>query len=739
MKVRSSFVKLVLVAAAAAAAPLLTGHDAQAQQLPPAPYLYSGRAIAGGSAVPDGFTIFARVGVYESPAVTVSGGKYPGLTVAPPNSSFQGATVTFHLGPVQAEETDTFRVLGFPTIRSGFDLTFPSLPQPTPTPVPTPTEGPTPTPTPESAPTVIYSGTIAVAGAVVPEGASLVARIGGLEFPGFVVGDTYRNLVVAPGDLSLLGQKIEFFLNEFKSTVTATYESGPLNRELVLVFFGLPAPTPTATAVPTSAATPRPTPTVGPRELPELFQSDPVAAKRAVIAALEVDAKSAAGTLIAAGETDPETIGALLASIAEDDPGSAGLLVANAAQTSAEKTGALLTQAISEKAESMGRALEAAAGVNAAAVVDALGAGPAKDTDAMAALGLVLDTAIWLPEAELPGCSETDPSTGEIWVCVGSPAPIEKILAKFANVIQGARVVVADVLSLPAGIPSLPADRVINAYLSLTPENFTDDDMSAAHATVFVEKSWLDANQVHEWAIQFSRFDDEAGAWRPGTAKRVREDEQRVFYSVAIPGFSLWAISGGATVPPVQFRVDELVISPGRIKEGETVTVSVQVKNTSLEAGEYNAALYLNKLLSESRAVSVGPGETVPVSFTIQPKAGSYEVRVDRLIGSFDVEAVPPTPTPVPATATPTPLPTPMPTETPEPTATLPAVAAAQTPAAPAVGQTPTATPETPSGGCSLSPGAPLSAGLANVFMLVAPVGMIAGYRRVRGRRPRPR
>ena len=286
---------------------------------------------------------------------------------------------------------------------------------------------------------------------------------------------------------------------------------------------------------------------------------------------------------------------------------------------------------------------------------------------------------------------------------------------------------------------------MINAYLSLTPENFTDDDMSAAHATVFVEKSWLDANQVHEWSIQFSRFDDEAGAWRPGTAKRVREDEQRVFYSVAIPGFSLWAISGGATVPPVQFRVDELVISPDRIKEGETVTVSVQVKNTSLEAGEYNAALYLNKLLSESRAVSVGPGETVLVSFTIQPKAGSYEVRVDRLIGSFDIEAVPPTPTPtttwtpVPATATPTPLPTPMPTETPEPTATLPAVAAAQTPAAPAVGQTPTATPETPSGGCSLSPGAPLSAGLANVFMLVAPVGMIAGYSRVRGRRPRPR
>ena len=54
MKVRSSFVKLMLVAAAAAAVPLLTGHDAEAQQLPPAPYLYFGRAIAGGSAVPDG-------------------------------------------------------------------------------------------------------------------------------------------------------------------------------------------------------------------------------------------------------------------------------------------------------------------------------------------------------------------------------------------------------------------------------------------------------------------------------------------------------------------------------------------------------------------------------------------------------------------------------------------------------------------------------------------------------------
>ena len=88
---------------------------------------------------------------------------------------------------------------------------------------------------------------------------------------------------------------------------------------------------------------------------------------------------------------------------------------------------------------------------------------------------------------------------------------------------------------------------------------------------------------------------------------------------------------------------------------------------------------------------------------------------------------VPPTPTPVPPTATSVPpTPTPVP-----PTPTTAAVVAAPAAAAP---PTPNPTAEPTNGDCLAASNAPLAAGLANVLLLVAPLGMIAGFRRSRRR-----
>ena len=88
--------------------------------------------------------------------------------------------------------------------------------------------------------------------------------------------------------------------------------------------------------------------------------------------------------------------------------------------------------------------------------------------------------------------------------------------------------------------------------------------------------------------------------------------------------------------------------------------------------------------------------------------------------------AVPPPPTRVPTRtpAPPTPTATPLPAERPPATPTA-------TPAIPAVVAQPTLepTPEPEGGGCNAVSGAPLSAGLANVLLLVGPLGLIAGYR----------
>lgn len=243
--------------------------EAQPAQPPPAPAVYRGAATVGGQPVPDGLIIVARIRDYESQPVTVSNGRFSLLIVSPPDTTYVAKLLTFHLDGVQAAETDSFQpgkqgaTIGAPLV---LDLTFPKLPDPTPTPTPVPTNTPTITPTPELAFPTIYSGMVIVAGMAVPPGSLLVARIAGQEFPALIEeDDTYRNLVVDPGNLALVGETIEFFLNGVRSRTTDVYKNGSTNKGFDLVFIGVPTATPTPTSTPLPpTSTPTPTPTATP-------------------------------------------------------------------------------------------------------------------------------------------------------------------------------------------------------------------------------------------------------------------------------------------------------------------------------------------------------------------------------------------------------------------------------------------------------------------------------------------
>ncbi len=271
------FVVLAIVAGSA----LSLVPRAEAQALPPMPAVFSGSITASGSPVPDNFFITAKVGDYESDPAYIVDGRYSNLSVVPPTSSYLNRPITFHLGPATADEGATYIGLSF---FPGFDLTFPFLADPTPTPTPTPDldVSPTPTSMPTTptpvAPTLgpaVFSGFIVVAGGRVPDNARLVARLGSYEsLPAFIDGDEYVALL-DPDDPALLGETIEFFLNDVKSRTTAIYEGAGSNRDFDLVFLGLPTPTPTATPVPpTATPTPTPTPTATP--VPATATSTPV-------------------------------------------------------------------------------------------------------------------------------------------------------------------------------------------------------------------------------------------------------------------------------------------------------------------------------------------------------------------------------------------------------------------------------------------------------------------------------
>ena len=239
---------------------------------------------------------------------------------------------------------------------------------------------------------------------------------------------------------------------------------------------------------------------------------------------------------------------------------------------------------------------------------------------------------------------------------VGSPAPLRAILARATRRLTDVEVLVKDLLELPSQPPELPPDQIVYSLFSVEIENALPEDFSVGHVTMFVEKTWLDANEVHKWSIQFNRLDELAAAWVPSPSKRVREDEDRVFYTVVVPGFSVIAITGSRELPKRVFQVTDLSIRPSSPVVGQDLTVTARVANTSETRAVYHANLWIDDTIEAIQAIWVDAGQTSPVVFTVGRPVGTYRVRVERLLGRFSVGA-PATPTPVPPPATPTPVP----------------------------------------------------------------------------------
>ena len=261
----------VTVFVAAAFALTAVRDHASAQGLPPASVTYSGTATAGGAPVPDGYVITARIDDYVSQPGPVMNGSYA-VQVAPPETRHVGRGITFLIGDEPASETDAYHPLGHPTLKRNFSLTFGRLPAITPTPTPTATPTPESGGPPPASPTQppaggvpnpsSYAGRLSVAGAEIPAGMELVARIGSYASdPALVRGDTYSGLVVNPADADLVGAEIEFFLGGIRSATTATFRGGEFIDNFTLVFFGFPTPTPVPpTPVPPTPVPPTPVP-----------------------------------------------------------------------------------------------------------------------------------------------------------------------------------------------------------------------------------------------------------------------------------------------------------------------------------------------------------------------------------------------------------------------------------------------------------------------------------------------
>lgn len=315
---------------------------------------------------------------------------------------------------------------------------------------------------------------------------------------------------------------------------------------------------------------------------------------------------------------------------------------------------------------------------------------------------------------------------------IGSPVYIEQALGKFLRDLTDVRIRLEELDQLPTGVAALPASEILDPpYFRIEMENAAPEDLAAAHVTLALGKQWLEANGIHRWAVKLNRYDEALGQWTPFLAKLVREDDERVYYTAALPGFSLFAITGGRNVETPTLWVSGLEVNPSTVQAGQELTVSALFTNLGASRAVYPAQLWTNDTIDVARTVTLQPGETQLVTFTTsRDEPGEYEVRVERQFGSFTVIAQQATATPRP-TSTPPPSPTPAP---PMPTAVLalptqaPAAQATPTPqpAPAATAAMPTLTPaplvavQTPEAPSPAATGpAPKEGGVSVVFLAV--------------------
>lgn len=97
--------------------------------------------------------------------------------------------------------------------------------------------------------------------------------------------------------------------------------------------------------------------------------------------------------------------------------------------------------------------------------------------------------------------------------------------------------------------------------------------------------------------------------------------------------------------PPASFHVSNLTITPPEVKTGEAVTIEVSVFNTGGSSGSYDLVLKVNNAQVETKSVTLAAKDAQRVSFSVtKQEAGSYNVDVNGLTGTFTVVVPPPPP-----------------------------------------------------------------------------------------------
>ena len=443
-------------------------------------------------------------------------------------------------------------------------------------------------------------------------------------------------------------------------TPTATATATPLPTDT-------PTPAPTATPVPTdtpvppaptatATAEPRPTDTPVPEPTPTTAPAAP---------ATQTPAPTPSPILLAQQEPTPtpvpESVIEQMMRLAQEDPAALMQFL------STQDPGAVcatLTPFIAQSPEQVAATFAGLARVAPGPVGGVLAA-CSEDPEVLGTIGEYLPVDAWLPE-DAPSIGPDRFATG-MWLRLGSGDLVESVLGNLKKERPNAQVNVGPIplgTLLKAATPRpgeqtptinpVPEGFAVASFISLFADGYLESDFIIGRLTFFLDKTWLQSNNVHQWAVHMLRFDEPTNTWHRVQARRVREDASRVYFSVAMPAFSKWVLGGFSDLPEPRFRIDNLTVS-GDLKTYQPITVQVTATNLTAEQTDLNLPLWVNGQIHTAVLERFGPDERRPVVFTVSPiVAGDTHVRVGRLSSTVNVvEGPKPTPTPVPVYAPP--------------------------------------------------------------------------------------
>jgi len=91
-------------------------------------------------------------------------------------------------------------------------------------------------------------------------------------------------------------------------------------------------------------------------------------------------------------------------------------------------------------------------------------------------------------------------------------------------------------------------------------------------------------------------------------------------------------------VPPADFQISDLNVTPSEVEAGEEVTVSVRITNVGGQAGSYTIPLIINQTTEATRTVTLEKGASNTTEFKVTKQTpGKYNIEIDGLVDEFTV------------------------------------------------------------------------------------------------------